>query len=135
LSIRPVLRPVLAAGSAPDLASVTAQNDGALPVLVTDVDGATFSNVQLRTSGAPLSVMNGTQIRVELQAPAGVGMASVVAGDSAAQMLPGPDGKLQAMLRYVDSSNPPNPHPTVSVTVVRAGQSVTEQFPVLVLHE
>jgi hypothetical protein len=84
---------------------------------------------------SPVRIMNGALIRVDILGPPTGAQVQLRAGDSLVPLTPAGNTQWQAVLRYVDSSNPPNRHPTLAFVITHDGKQTTASFPIVVLHQ
>jgi hypothetical protein len=106
-------------------------NTKAATLRVTDLDGGVEAT-DAQSKALPL--VNGSRLRVSLRGNS-VRSAAVEAGDNSAALEPTGEGQWTAVIRFVDSSNPPVQNPVLEVKMqTNAGQRVL-RIPVLELHQ
>ncbi len=133
--MKPVIMPpaasVLALGHVPGKA-ISLLNAPEFAARLSDLESNGFSNAPLQ---AGVSVMNGARIRIDLgSGETGVPILAM-AGSAPLTLERGTDGSWSASGRFIDSSNPPNPHPAIVVTFLRAGARVDERYPISLAHQ
>jgi hypothetical protein len=98
---------------------------------VTDLDGGAEAT---GTQTGALPIVNGSRLRIALSG-GNIVSANVDAGDSSEALEPAGEGRWTAIVRYVDSSNPPVTDPVLQVTMrTKTGQR-TFRIPVEELHQ
>jgi hypothetical protein len=98
---------------------------------ITDLDGGAEAT---GTRTGTLPIVNGSRLRIALSG-GNIVSANVDAGDSSAALEPTGEGQWAAVVRYVDSSNPPVTDPVLQVTMrTKTGQR-TFRIPVEELHQ
>lgn len=98
---------------------------------VIDLDGgAQASGIQSRV----LPVVNGSRLRIALSGES-VKSATVEAGDTSAALEPAGEGQWTAVVRFVDSSNPPVQNPLLEVKMQTSAGERTFRIPILELHQ
>ncbi len=81
-----------------------------------------------------LRIVNGSRLRISVR-DATIVSGSIRAGTSQAQLTSDGNGRWSATLRFIDTSNPPNPHPAVVVTLTKNGAVSTQSFTLAEMHE
>lgn len=98
---------------------------------VTDLDGGAEAS---GSQSKALPIVNGSQLRISLTGNS-VTSATVEAGDSSAVLEPTGEGQWTAVIRYVDTSNPPVENPVLEVKMQTSAGQRTFRIPVLELHQ
>lgn len=98
---------------------------------VTDLDGGAEA---IGTQDHALPIVNGSRLRISLTGD-NVVSAAVEAGDSSASLEPAGEGKWTAVIRYVDSSNPPVQDPVLEVKMQTSTGKRVFRIPVAELHQ
>jgi hypothetical protein len=98
---------------------------------VTDLDGDVEAS---GTQDRALPIVNGSRLRISLTGD-NVLSAAVEAGDSSARLEPAGDGRWTAVIRYLDSSNPPAQNPFLEVQMQTSAGGRAFRIPVTELHQ
>jgi hypothetical protein len=86
------------------------------------------------TQSGPLTIVNGSRLRIALSGT-NVLSAHVEAGDSSATLQPTGEGQWSAIVRYIDSSNPPQKDPVLQVTLRTKAGERTLRVPIMEVHQ